>query len=93
MPGRAALLTVEPVSHNLVSAMALLPEPYAQAVRLQLDGASPDDVAAALHLDRAAVSPLLQVADAKLRELLLDGAEDAEAAQHDAPTTHQRNQP
>lgn len=93
MPARSTLRTVRDVSRTLQSALALLPDPYARAMRMQIDGATAEEVAVALEVERAAVGPLLQVADAKLRELLLDGAEDAEAAQHDAPTTHQRNQP
>ena len=56
---------------DLLTALSLLPGAYGEAMRLRIEGASPADVAEALDLDGAAVIPLLHVADAKLRELML----------------------
>jgi DNA-directed RNA polymerase specialized sigma24 family protein len=60
---------------DLVTALTLLPEAHAAALRLRVAGASTAEVADALGLDHSAVQPLLILADAKLRDLLL--TEDA----------------
>ncbi len=93
MTAISAFRTVRDMPRTLLSALALLPDPYARAMRLQIDGATADDVAGALDVEQAAVGPMLQVADAKLRELLLEDPEDPETTRDHAPTTDKRNQP
>jgi DNA-directed RNA polymerase specialized sigma24 family protein len=75
---RAALDVGGRMSRDLVTAFSLLPPPYAAALRLRLDGATPADVGAALDVDAAAVGSLLVVAEAKLRELMLTSSDDPE---------------
>jgi DNA-directed RNA polymerase specialized sigma24 family protein len=60
------------MARDVVSAIALLPDAYRHALHLRLGGASSDEIAAALRLEPSAVEPLLVVADAKLRALMLD---------------------
>lgn len=59
------------MSDDLVSAIGKLPRPYAAALRLRVAGASPDEVGAKLGLDESAVRPLLDIAEEKLRDLLV----------------------
>ena len=56
---------------DVTTAIGMLPPAYRSALHLQLGGATSADIGAVLHLDPAAVPPLLAVAHAKLRELLL----------------------
>jgi len=64
------------MARDLVTAFSLLPPSYSTALRLRLGGATPNEVGTALDVDSAAVGPLLAVADAKLRELLLADGEE-----------------
>jgi DNA-directed RNA polymerase specialized sigma24 family protein len=57
-------------------AIARLPAAYAAVIELLDQGASDEVIAERLDLDRAAVAPLVAVAEAKLARLLADGAGD-----------------
>lgn len=55
---------------DLPAALEALPEVYARALRLQLDGATDEAIAAELGLDRQAVPSVLRLARDKLVTLL-----------------------
>jgi DNA-directed RNA polymerase specialized sigma24 family protein len=55
-------------------AITRLPATYAAVIELLDQGASDEVIAERLDLDRAAVAPLVAVAEAKLARLLADGA-------------------
>jgi DNA-directed RNA polymerase specialized sigma24 family protein len=55
---------------DLVSALDELPEAHAAAIRMQRAGADPAAIATELGIEVEAVTPLLQVAEAKLASLL-----------------------
>ena len=59
------------MTHDLVTALAMLPETYGIALRLRVGGASTKEIGDHLGLEPAAVEPLLSVADSKLRAILL----------------------
>jgi DNA-directed RNA polymerase specialized sigma24 family protein len=54
-------------------ALAMLPTPYAQALRLRRQGLDPAGIARELAVDDAAIGPLLRLAEAKLARLLEAG--------------------
>lgn len=47
-----------------------LPEVYARALQLRVEGCSRETIARVMGLDVSSVGPLLEIADAKLRNLL-----------------------
>jgi DNA-directed RNA polymerase specialized sigma24 family protein len=55
---------------DLAEALDELPEVHATAIRLHRAGTNAAAIAAVLHIEKEAVAPLLQVADAKLAALL-----------------------
>jgi len=67
---------------DVVSALAHLPEAHAAALRLRLGGATPDEVGESLGLEQAAVEPLLVLADAKLRALMLTDDTGRDVGEH-----------
>ena len=56
-------------------AIARLPAAYAAVIELLDQGASDEVIAERLDVDRAAVAPLVAVAEAKLARLLADGTD------------------
>jgi hypothetical protein len=54
-------------------ALAELPTVHALALRLRDEGEPPERIAMLLGIEREAVGPLLEVAAAKLEEILTDG--------------------
>ena len=57
-----------------------LPDAYATALRMQAAGATADDLARRLNIDRDAVPALLRLADAKLAEQHTPAARNARNA-------------
>jgi DNA-directed RNA polymerase specialized sigma24 family protein len=57
-------------------AIARLPAAHAAVIDLLDEGASEDVIAERLNLDRAAVAPLVAVAQAKLARLLAEDTDD-----------------
>jgi DNA-directed RNA polymerase specialized sigma24 family protein len=55
---------------DLAAALDELPEVHAAAIRMHRAGMDAAAIAAALHIEREAVAPLLRVAQAKLAVLL-----------------------
>jgi DNA-directed RNA polymerase specialized sigma24 family protein len=51
------------------AALQRLPTTYAMALRMRADGRSETEIANGLGIEREAVGPLLQVADAKLEAI------------------------
>jgi hypothetical protein len=64
-------------------AIVRLPAAYAAAIELLDQGASDEVIAERLDLDRAAVAPLIAVAEAKLARLLADGTESHDDGRDD----------
>jgi hypothetical protein len=59
-------------------AIARLPAAHAALIELLDKGASEEVIAERLDVDRAAVAPLIAVAEAKLARLLADHADDVD---------------
>jgi hypothetical protein len=57
---------------DIEAAFSRLPHTHASALRLRARGFDDDAIAAALGLERAAVAPLLRIAEAKLGALVED---------------------
>jgi len=64
-------------------AIARLPAAYAAVIELLDEGASEQAIAERLDLDRAAVAPLVAVAEAKLARLLADASTPSDQGEGD----------